>query len=630
MIILKLKWRPPPPPPCTKPHPQGSGPESSPYRATTKWASGDQNEPESSEAAIIEAHHGDGNEPQSSDTMTRGTTADQNVIMSSPLQSRLAVLNVSTPTQNVFSEGQLVQQHAMCSAFRPKYLHLGEGIQFSDSWIHKHPLQQSQMSLSPNFAHSARHIRQQEGCGTSCVIQPGGTDFRVDTVIIPPFEKKLSASDMYPFAALYVPTAFAESAGKTTDLGNADTESEEIDIELEACVQQDAPEANALELLFRSKKGMSSILGVGVEFAKVLVVPASLEVKIIGIGHTSWDALWQDSSNNKDDVIDIVSIAGVRRPGAKLENPSNVEYLTAKQSATKYGVGLKNKSNTAHVNSTDVEPQSDCSCILDKVVEYLLLKKVIGAVMDKQCDGDEGQGSSSGGNGTKQDIGGSSSSQIPVSLLLSFLSLHGRQKPIGGSDDDDDDDETSPSRVRPHQVNQKRPTGNFCRVTVLPGHGGFQHQDLRAGLNSVLKYRFFRLHPPIQVLEDLEERQKYLGMGMCEAVVPTCIGTWLITPEDVDELSPYRFDAERTLNRIFKVGQGRDQREHFVQRTLNHIFKVGQGSEQREQMEHFVQRYCVPMFVNHAMSHLCTLKDIPKLKERETLLNVLQVGIVGI
>jgi hypothetical protein len=119
-------------------------------------------------------------------------------------------------------------------------------------------------------------------------------------------------------------------------------------------------------------------------------------------------------------------------------------------------------------------------------------------------------------------------------------------------------------------------------------------------------------------------------MGMCEAVVPTCIGTWLITPEDVDELSPYRFDAERTLNRIFKVGQGRDQRERFVQRTWKRIFKVGQDSEQREQMEHFVQRYCVPMFVNHAMSHLCTLKDIPKLKERETLLNVLQVGIVGI
>jgi hypothetical protein len=232
-----------------------------------------------------------------------------------------------------------------------------------------------------------------------------------------------------------------------------------------------ASEANALELLFRSKKGMSSILGVGVEFAKVLVVPASLEVKIIGIGHASWNALWQDSSNNKDDVFDIVSIGGVRRTGAELENPSNVEYLTAKQSATKYGVGLQDRSNIAHVNSTDVEPQSDCSCILDKVVQYLVQKKDIDALMDKQCDGDGGEGSSSEGNSTKQGIGSTSASQSILSLPMSYLSLHGRQKPTGGSDDDGDDDETLPSRKRTKRVNHKRPTGNF-RVTVLPGPGG--------------------------------------------------------------------------------------------------------------------------------------------------------------
>ncbi len=134
-------------------------------------------------------------------------------------------------------------------------------------------------------------------------------------------------------------------------------------------------------------------------------------------------------------------------------------------------MGLENQSNKAHVISTDVEPQSDCSCILDKIVEYLWLKKVIGAVMDKQCDGDEGQGSSSGVGSTKQGIGGMSSSQ---SLLMSNLSLHGWQKPTGGSDDDDDDDdETLPSRKQPHQGNRKRPTGNFRRVTVHPGLGSF-------------------------------------------------------------------------------------------------------------------------------------------------------------
>ncbi len=71
---------------------QGGGQESSPRRATTKWASGDQNE------------------PQSSDTMTRGTTADQNEIKCSPLQSRVAVLNLSTSIQDVVSEVVLFSQ----------------------------------------------------------------------------------------------------------------------------------------------------------------------------------------------------------------------------------------------------------------------------------------------------------------------------------------------------------------------------------------------------------------------------------------------------------------------------------------------------------------------------------------
>jgi hypothetical protein len=134
---------------------------------------------------------------------------------------------------------------------------------------------------------------------------------------------------------------------------------------------------------------------------------------------------------------------------------------------------------------------------------------------------------------------------------------------------------------------------------------GFRHQDLRVLQSSQLKYRFYRQHPPNRVLEDLEERYKYLGMGMCETVVPTVIGTWLIASEDNDEVSSYMFDAERTLNRKFKVGQISVQSEGFV------------------------QHYRVPMYVNHAMSHLCTLKDHHILKERETLPNVLKVGVVG-
>ncbi|KAH9544067.1 hypothetical protein CY35_13G097600 [Sphagnum magellanicum] len=890
----------------------GGGQESSPYKATTKWAGGDQNEPESS------------------DTMTRGTTADQNEIKCSPLQSRGAVYNLSISIQDELpiqvrdpfhehleahgkvssvsegttrwasghgkelesSEGttrcasgrgkelESSEGTTRCASGRGKELESSEGTtrwasgrgkelessegttrwasgkervdstSFDTQWSTDLTLpgQQLEMHLEDKYNGTETFPVLDLLAFEPLVTQQELMSSVYNFACSPPFfddfyhgthgDTKGAAHEMNePFklepncgasSSRSVPSilqqSLKETAGRTTDLGMADTESELSDIELEAHVQQDgnskqckdeaagrqaqkllssihqrlqglkraigviptppdyivedhcvqhdsesvitfgwrvASEANALELLFQSTKGMSSILGVGVEFAKVLVVPASLEVKIIGIGHTSWDALWQDSSNNKDDVIDIVSIAGVRRAGAKLENPSNVEYLTAKQRATKYGVGLENQSNTAHVNSTDVEPQSDCSCILDKVVEYLVLKKVIDAVMDKQCDGDGGEGSSSGANSTKQSIGGMSSSQSILSFLMSYLSL--RQKPTDDSDDDDDD-EISPSRKRPHQVNHKRPIGNFRRVTVLPGPGGsfdhasipqelgiasidptlvfefnykldmngdicdkqiqittttsfdlgeavptqrmsdsfgwyqnpltvslrncgvpqaklyspncqlketlketkisaktththsknstsqhaaqvqggyksfiqaavsankttsngetiakeatsenlgsdvwkgFQLRDLRVVRNSLLKYEFYRLRPEIRVLEDLEERHKCLGTGMCETVVPTFIGTWLITLEDVDEASSYLFDVERTLNRLIKVDQISEQEE-------------------------FVQRYRVPMYVNHAMSHLCTLKDHPTLKEGQTLLNVLKVGTVGV
>jgi hypothetical protein len=48
---------------------------------------------------------------------------------------------------------------------------------------------------------------------------------------------------------------------------------------------------------------------------------------------------------------------------------------------------------------------------------------------------------------------------------------------------------------------------------------------------------------------------------------------------------------------------------------------VGEKSEQ----EGFVQHYRVQIFVNHAMSHLCTLKDEYELHGKE-LPNVLLVG----
>ncbi|CAM6008631.1 unnamed protein product [Sphagnum balticum] len=53
-------------------------------------------------------------------------------------------------------------------------------------------------------------------------------------------------------------------------------------------------EENRLEMIFPNAKCMSSILGAGIEFAKV-VVDTSFKVNVIGIKQDEWEAKWQDA-----------------------------------------------------------------------------------------------------------------------------------------------------------------------------------------------------------------------------------------------------------------------------------------------------------------------------------------------
>ncbi len=194
-------------------------------------------------------------------------------------------------------------------------------------------------------------------------------------------------------------------------------------------------------------------------------------MEIINIGQEKWDAIWQDSSNNKHHNLNVVSIVGVNKEGEKHGNAKNIECLTAEQSAAKYGVGLLHQSHIAQVLSIDAKPKSDYPCTLNVVVEYVLLQKVMDVIMDKQCDGDGRTKSSyGGGDGTKQDIGGASSSQSIKSLSKNFLSLLPGWKNFFG--DDDDNDGTLPPRKQPHKVNHQITTRNLRRVIVRPGHGG--------------------------------------------------------------------------------------------------------------------------------------------------------------
>jgi hypothetical protein len=222
-------------------------------------------------------------------------------------------------------------------------------------------------------------------------------------------------------------------------------------------------EDNALEFFFPSAHSMSRIVGVGLEFAKVVVSTSNLNVKIIGIGKTSWKNVWSNFTT-LDKKLEVISLDGVT--GAGSHNNSSNEYLTGEESASKYGVGLCS-GNTVHVQFTDAPNESEYCLVLHNLVEYLMLKKVDLAKIGVQCTRDGGAGSSSHG-GNSSDQGNNNATSL-IGQGLSYISylFKGKWKSNTG----DDEDGLPPSKEA-QKVEHDSAKKNRCKITVLPGPGG--------------------------------------------------------------------------------------------------------------------------------------------------------------
>ncbi len=236
-------------------------------------------------------------------------------------------------------------------------------------------------------------------------------------------------------------------------------------------------EENRLEMIFPNAKCMSSLLGVGIEFAKV-VVDTSLKVNVIGIKQDEWEAKWQDALDKSSGFFDIVSIAMTGMMGPRHELYTT-DYLTGKQSAKKHGVGLQNCNDALAYMASD-DNESNYCLVLYEVLEYLLLKKV-DAMIGKQCAGD----GSSGQNTTGRENSANQTSEIQtfhqVLSLLNAWSLKGHQKSPGDDGDDDGGgDEPQPSQEKQHKHGTKKFKKDVCEITVHPGAGGsFEMEGLQ-------------------------------------------------------------------------------------------------------------------------------------------------------
>ncbi len=223
-------------------------------------------------------------------------------------------------------------------------------------------------------------------------------------------------------------------------------------------------EDNALEFFFPSAHSMSRIVGVGLEFAKVVVSTSNLNVKIVGIGKTSWKNVWSNFTT-LDKKLEVISLDGVT--GAGSHNNSSNEYLTGEESASKYGVGLCS-GNTVRVQFTDAPHESDYCLVLHNLVEYLMLKKVDLSKIGVQCTRDGGAGSSSHGGNNSDQSNNNFTSLIGQGLsYISYLSK-GKWKSNTG---DDEDDPSPPNKAQ--KVEHDSSKKNLSKITVLPGPGGF-------------------------------------------------------------------------------------------------------------------------------------------------------------
>jgi len=90
--------------------------------------------------------------------------------------------------------------------------------------------------------------------------------------------------------------------------------------------------ADAYEFLFESAKCMSKVVGVGLEWAKVVVSMEFGSVQVWSISETAWQDSWKQVE--EDVVVLSIDLATVRKEGR------NIYTLTAEEASKKFGVGV--------------------------------------------------------------------------------------------------------------------------------------------------------------------------------------------------------------------------------------------------------------------------------------------------
>jgi hypothetical protein len=90
--------------------------------------------------------------------------------------------------------------------------------------------------------------------------------------------------------------------------------------------------ADAYEFFFQSAECMSKVVGVGLEWAKVVVCTEFGSVKVLSINESAWEDSWHQGE--EDVVVLSIDLANIKKEGCNIYN------LTAEEASKKFGVGV--------------------------------------------------------------------------------------------------------------------------------------------------------------------------------------------------------------------------------------------------------------------------------------------------
>jgi hypothetical protein len=222
-------------------------------------------------------------------------------------------------------------------------------------------------------------------------------------------------------------------------------------------------DGGTFEFFFPSAKCMTKVVGVGLEWAKVVVCMKSFDVKVISIGENAWQNPWEQVEQtgcSKDFILLNCNLANMNK------NKFHISKLTAKESSKKFGIGVHVQGTLKH---------GEVNTYVEDKGKYVAFNPLIWDLMqymiDSYCKQCVGSTSNASGRNASHNQEGSKGKE-KVNMNSQFLPESSNKR-----DENEEDDKDGPplSNIGSNvKINAKKK--KILIVTVCPRSGGDFYQ----------------------------------------------------------------------------------------------------------------------------------------------------------